>query len=69
METTGMGIGMWFFWAVIIVGVVLIVKLVIAPDSNRSISAASAEETLRLRYARGEIDQEEFEQMMRELRQ
>ena len=61
METTGMGIGMWIIWALIIAGIVLIVKLMIATDSSRSISAPSAEESLKLRYARGEIDREEFE--------
>ena len=69
METTGMGIGMWLFWIVIIVGIVLIAKVLLAPGSAGLTPPQSAEDTLKQRYARGEIDQEEFERMKDELKQ
>lgn len=59
---------MWVFWALLIVFVVIIVK-----DLIRSASGAdtSGEETpmniFKRRYARGEIDEQEFERRRREL--
>jgi len=56
------------FWLVIIIGVVWAVKY-ITGQSRRNFT--SGEETaldiLKKRYARGEIDREEFEQKKREL--
>jgi len=68
----GQGYGMWgfggfamiFFWGLIIIGAVLVVKYVI----SGSVSGRSAPVTndplqiLKERYARGEIDTEEFEE-------
>jgi|AP12_2_1047962.scaffolds.fasta_scaffold11456_2 putative membrane protein len=64
------GFGMLIFWALVIAGVVLLVRWFGAGPSS---SAASAErgkgaaDILAERYARGEIDKEEFEQKNRDL--
>ena len=65
---TGMGIGMWVFWIVGIVAVLLIAKLVLLGSSGQS--GASLEGPLKIlqkRYASGEIDKDEFESMKKEL--
>ena len=65
---TGMGIGMWIFWIVLIVVVVLLVRTV---ASGRTSLPSPREETpldiLKARYARGDIDEEEFQRRRREL--
>lgn len=68
----GMGMGgggmifMALFWGVIIVGVIYLIKLM--TDKHRSGSQTeSAEEILRKRYAKGEISQEEFEKIRKDL--
>ena len=60
------GIVMWIFWIVLFVVVVWLVKSVISgqPNPPRSLSAL---EILEQRYAKGEIDKEEFEQKKRDL--
>ena len=64
----GMGIGMWIFWIVLIVVVVLLVR---SFGSSGSTSPPPRQETpleiLKARYARGEIDEEEFQRRRREL--
>ena len=64
----GMGIGMWIFWIVLIVVVVLLVR---AFANGRTPLPSPREETpldiLKARYARGEIDEEEFQRRRREL--
>jgi len=65
---TGMGLGMWIFWIVVLVVVVLVIKLIINNTSSQSDAPAeSALETLRKRYARGEIDRQEYEQIKNDL--
>jgi putative membrane protein len=65
---SGMGIGMWIFWIVLIVVVVLLVRTV---ASGRTSLPSPRQETpldiLKARYARGEIDEEEFQRRRREL--
>lgn len=66
----GMGFGgifMWLFWLLVIVGVVWLVKSIFSGDSEASGKEKSALEILKERYARGEIDQQEFEQKRRAL--
>ena len=74
----GMGQGMgWFgmiimaaFWIAIIVGIVILIRwLVIStrPDGQRTTAGNSALEILKTRYARGEIDKEEFEEKKTDL--
>ncbi|MBI2469412.1 MAG: SHOCT domain-containing protein [Candidatus Rokubacteria bacterium] len=67
------GFGMIFvlvFWALLIAGVVLVVKWLV--ESGRAGGALtsggdSALDILKKRYARGEIDREEFEAKKRDL--
>jgi len=67
---TGMGLGMWVFWFVVIAVVVLVIKLIIGNTNPGQSGTASedAMEILRKRYARGEIDGQEFERMKNELK-
>jgi len=71
-EGGGMGAwtggGMWLFWIVLIVIVVLLIRAV---SGSASSSPPSRQDTpleiLKARYARGEIDDEEFQHRRREL--
>ncbi|WP_439957226.1 SHOCT domain-containing protein [Nocardia inohanensis] len=56
-----MGLGMVVFWALLIGGLVLVVRLV-AGDRDRSPwpPGPTAEQLLAQRFARGEIDEREF---------
>ena len=62
------GIGMMFmmliFWVLFIAGLVLAVRWLLSDQRRRSDSAM---DILRQRYARGEINQEEFEAKKRDL--
>ncbi len=66
----GMGFGggfMWLFWILLIVVIVWAVK---AAGGNREKPPGkqkSALDILKERYARGEIDQDEFEQKRKDL--
>jgi len=75
----GWGIG-WFgmifmvlFWGLIIVGLVLLVKWLVQATGNRHPSGVSmrsnAMEILKERYAKGEIDRDEFETKKKDLLQ
>ena len=55
----GMMFMMLFFWVLILAGLVLGVRWLLSQDRERR--SDSALEILRQRYARGEIDKEEFE--------
>jgi putative membrane protein len=64
----GMGFGgltMLLFWAILIVVLVLAVRWFVEQSGNGR--AKSALEILRERYARGEIQKEEYEQKRRDL--
>ena len=56
---------MLLFWGVLIIGAILIVRELIPSgqrlEKDESPRTTSASETLDLRYARGEIDREEYE--------
>lgn len=58
--------GMWIFtllfWALLIAGVMLLVKWLRKQNTNES-----ALEILKKRYARGEIDKETFDRMKKEV--
>ena len=62
--------GMMFFWILIIIGVVLLVKWILEHgkiEKKASEGDESALDILKKRYARGEIDQAEFEQKKKDL--
>lgn len=65
----GMGWGMLLFWGLGIVGVIVLVRLLAGAADRRATppEPASALDILAQRYARGEIDREEFEQKRRDL--
>lgn len=63
-----MGGFMWIFWIAVIVGIILLVKWIV--QQNRPGGQQQGEdsvEILKKRYARGEIDKEEFEQKKKDL--
>ena len=60
----GFGFGggfMWLFWILLIVFIVWVVKAMSSADGKSGGSDKSPLEVLRDRFARGEIDEEEFE--------
>ncbi len=69
----GMGFGMIsmvLFWVLVILGIVILVKWIAAGSSSGSTGAPrekTALDILKERYARGEIDREEFEQKKKDL--
>lgn len=64
----GMGLAMLILWIVIILIAVFIVWTLISRAGSGSVSAQeSALDILKKRYVRGEISEEEFEHMRKEL--
>lgn len=67
----GMGVGMFgmlLFWVLIIAGIVVLVKwLAGSQGAAAAPPAKTALDIVKERYARGEIDKEEFEQKKRDL--
>ncbi len=61
----GMMLMMLVFWGVVIVGIVLAIRWLV--NQSRTPSSDTALEILRQRYARGEIDKQEFEAKKRDL--
>jgi putative membrane protein len=63
----GMGwIFMIIFWGLVVVGVIFLIRYLIG-TTKTSRSEESALDILKRRYARGEIDREEFEQKKKDL--
>ncbi|GBE09303.1 hypothetical protein BMS3Bbin11_01200 [bacterium BMS3Bbin11] len=60
------GIFMWIFWILIIVAIVVLFRSISNSRSGTS-SLEDPMETLRRRYANGEISDEEFEHRRKEL--
>ena len=59
---------MWIFWILLIVIVVWIVKEISGTGANnKSSSDETPLQILKKRYARGEIDEEEYERRKKEL--
>jgi putative membrane protein len=64
----GMMGGMLVFWVIIIVLAVLLVKGLFNSNSNRSSdNAQTAKQILNERYARGEITQEQYQMMVKDI--
>ena len=57
---------MWLFWLLIIVVIVIVIKSLLGGGVNRN-STDSPLQILQKRYARGEIDEEEYKRRRREL--
>lgn len=63
-----MGGGMWLFWIILIAVVVLLAKVMAGNGSGSTPQRHDSPlEMLKARYARGEIDEEEFERRKSEL--
>ena len=61
--------GMFIFWILIIVLAVLLVKgLFNANDSRSNENSTTAKQILDERYARGEINQEQYNLMLKDIR-
>jgi putative membrane protein len=54
-----------FFWGILIGGVTLVVRFILSLGSDRKTADALA--ILKQRYARGEIDHDEYERMRKEI--
>ncbi|MBI5438111.1 MAG: SHOCT domain-containing protein [Nitrosomonadales bacterium] len=64
----GMGLGMLLFWGLLIAGIVMLVKCFWDSCAcGKRERGKSALDLLKERYARGEIEREEFEQKKRDL--
>jgi putative membrane protein len=67
----GMGVGVIFmllFWLLVILGIVALFRwLQLQSSPDRGARGKTALEIIRERYARGEIDKEEYEQKKRDL--
>lgn len=64
------GFGMIFFWIIVIVGIVWLVQALGGSNiqfPKQSKGEQSAREILDQRYARGELDREEYENMKKDL--
>lgn len=61
------GIFMILWWVLVIVGIAALVKWIMSASDKRGSNARRALDILDERYARGEIDQEEYEKRRRDL--
>ena len=66
----GMGFGfvlMLLFWILVILGIAALIRWLLQPSPSRSSRDKTPLEIVQERYARGEIDREEYEQKKRDL--
>jgi putative membrane protein len=63
-----MGGFMWIFWIALIVGLVFLIKWIVQQNwASDSKPEENSIELLKKRYAKGEIDKQEFEQKKKDL--
>lgn len=63
---------MWFFWIFLVLVIAVLIKLLSESSKNQNGTTGNYDEAimqLRNRFARGEIDKEEFERRKHELEQ
>jgi len=58
---------MWILWIVITAGVFFLIQSVVKGNTRNSYDNETPMEILKKRYARGEIDEEEYERRRNEL--
>lgn len=59
---------MWFFWIFIIVGLYFIIKWILQQNQGNEVKIEENPlEILKRRYAKGEIEREEFEEKNKDL--
>jgi putative membrane protein len=58
---------MWIFWIVLIAAIFWGAKAMSSSENNKADNQKSALDILNDRYAKGEIDQKEFEQKRKDL--
>ena len=58
---------MWIFWIALIVAIFWGAKVMSSSGNSKADKNKSALDTLKDRYAKGEIDKEEFEQKRKDL--
>lgn len=62
------GVFMWIFWLLVIVALVAVIKPMMGSNAKRDDSEKDSPlSILERRYARGEIDREEYQEKRREL--
>ncbi len=67
---SGMGFGWIFmvlFWAMVILGIVYLLKLISGGDRKSERNEETALDVLKKRYAKGEISKEEFEEKKKDI--
>lgn len=65
----GMGMGwMWIFWVLVLAAIVFVLVAAARAMHRSPTERESAEEILKRRYARGEIDQVEYQKRLEDLR-
>lgn len=68
MQSFTGGVFMILLWVLIVLGVIYLVKNNNITDNNNTRQYDNAIELARKRYARGEINKEEFEKIMHDLK-
>ena len=67
----GMGyyglIWMFLFWGGLILLAILVIKLIFPANTEKPTTSQSAQEILKTRYAKGELTQEQYQQMLQNI--